>query len=448
MGVFYMKDGSGQLKKSIKPFEAMLYVIGFVIGSGIFLKPSIVLSNAGSSAMALSVWIGGGIMAITAALTVGELAAYIPKVGGMHAYLIELYGDTFGFLYGWTESLISCPGSSAALAIAFATFATFFIPMDEWQLKGFAILMIVLLISAQIISTRFGVWLQTLSTIGKLIPIIAIVVYGLASGTVHDISFSSEGITQGKGLGAALLGVIWAYDGWLAVCTLGSEMENSEKNLPRAIVAGVSFVIAVYILFNICIFSVMPASAVVAAKKIGVDVSVILFGNWGTVFITVGMLLSVFGALNAQVAVGTRYFFSMGTRNQVPGSTALASVNQKFATPVNSLLVHGVISILFVLTGTFNSITDLVIFSIWIFYTIGIAGVFILRRKVPRDPKRYHVPLYPFIPIVAIAGGSFMIFSTITNSFSHAMIGIGLTLIGLPVYYYNKKKNHTQTLNV
>lgn len=443
-----MSDQINQLKKTIKPFEAMLYVIGFVIGSGIFLKPSIVLANAGSSAGALLVWIGGGVIAITAALTVGELAAYIPKVGGMHAYLIELYGDTFGFLYGWTESVIACPGSSAALSIAFATFATFFIPMDDWQLKGLAVLMIVLITAAQIIATRFGVWLQTLSTIGKLIPIIAIIGFGLVNGNVHDISFSTEGITQGKGLGAALLGVIWAYDGWLAVCTLGSEMENSEKSLPKAIIAGVSFVIVIYILFNICIFSVLPATAVVAAKKIGVDVSVMLFGSWGTIFITIGMLLSVFGALNAQVAVGTRYSFAMGTRNQVPGSKVLASINPKFATPVNSLLFHSIIAIFFIFTGTFNSITDLVIFTIWIFYTIGIAGIFILRKRVPRNPKLYHVPLYPLVPILAVLGGSFMIFSTITSSFSHAISGIGLTLIGLPIYYYNRKKSTDKTIDM
>lgn len=443
-----MSNGTNQLKKSINSFEAMLYVIGFVIGSGIFLKPSIVLSNAGSSAEALLVWVGGGLIAITAALTVGELAAYIPKVGGMHAYLIELYGDTFGFLYGWTESLIACPGSSAALSIAFATFATFFIPMDDWQLKELAIFMIVLITAAQIISTRFGVWLQTLSTIGKLVPIVAIVIFGLANGTVNDISFSTEGITQGKGLGAALLGVIWAYDGWLAVCTLGSEMKNSEKSLPKAIVAGVAFVIIVYILFNICIFSVLPATAIVAAKKIGVDVSVILFGSWGTIFITIGMLLSVFGALNAQVAVGTRYAFAMGTRDQVPGSKVLAAINPKFATPVNSILFHSIVSIFFIFTGTFNSITDLVIFTIWIFYTIGIAGIFILRKKTPRNPNLYHVPLFPLIPILAIAGGGFMIFSTITSSFSHAMSGIGLTLIGLPIYYYNKRKSTNQTKSI
>lgn len=437
-----MSEIKTNLKKSIKPFEAILYVIGFVIGSGIFLKPSSVLNNAGSTAGALMVWVVGGLIAITAALTIGEIGAYIPKTGGMHAYLTELYGDKFGFLYGWTESIIACPGSSAALAIAFATFATFFLPMNNWQTKGFALLMIVLIAIAQIISTRFGVWLQTISTIGKLVPIIVLVVFGLMHGTVHDLSFVSTGLglAKGGGFGVALLGVLWAYDGWLAVCTLGGEMKHSEKNLPIAIISGVAFVILVYILFNIAIFRVLPVATVATTKSVGVAASIKLFGNSGTIFITIGMLLSVFGALNAQMSVGTRYFFSLGMRDQIPGSKFLSAVDSKSETPINSILIHSIIAILFILTGTFNSITNLVIFTIWIFYTIGIAAIFVLRKRVPRNPKLYKVPFYPLTPIIGITGGAYMLLSTIKNSFGPAMLGICLALLGLPFYYWHKKK--------
>jgi len=435
-----MSQEQGTLKKNIRMFEGIMFVIGFVIGSGVFLKPSVVLKNMGSSGGAISIWIIGGIITICAALTIAELAAYIPQVGGLYTYLTDLYGEKVGFLYGWVEAIIASPGSAGAIAIAFAAFSTFFIPMNDIQQKMMAILTIVLIVAAQIISTRFGVWLQTISTIGKLIPLAAIILFGLINGTAHDINFVTEGIVKGAGTGVALLGVLWAYDGWLSTCTLGSEMKRPEKDLPIAIIVGVLFVMAVYVLFNLAIFNVLPATLVVAAKKIGVDVSVKLFGTWGTVFITAGMMVSVFGALNAQMACGARISFAMGTKKQLPGARALAAVNPKFGTPINALLFQTVLSIIFILTGTFNSITDLVIFAIWIFYTLGIFGIFLLRKKIPRNAALYKVPFYPITPILGIAGGVYLMYATIKDSFSSAMIGICLTLVGLLVYYYCKNK--------
>lgn len=436
-----MSEKSPELKRNIKLFEAILFVIGFVIGSGVFLKPAVVLKNTGSSGGALLVWILGGLMTLCAALTISEIAAYIPKIGGLYTYLAELYGDVVGYLYGWVEGIISSPGSCAAIAISFATFATFFIPMSGMQQKLLAIIMVALIVAAQIIATKFGVWLQTLSTIGKLIPLAAIIIFGLVSGSAHDISMVNVGAGQGAGFGAALLGVLWAYDGWLNTCTLGAEIEKPEKNLPKTIIIGVLFVIVVYALFNIAIFNVLPATQVVASEKIGVDVSMKLFGNGGAAFITIGMMISVFGALNAQMACGTRIAFAMAKNKQLPAAKALSAVNPKLFTPVNSLIFQGLLSVLYILTGTFNSITDLVIFSIWIFFTLGVFGVFILRKRVQHNDKLYKVPFYPITPILGIIGGVYLMYSTLTGSFKQAMLGIGLTLIGLPVYYYCKNKN-------
>ena len=442
-----MSKEQGTLKRNIKLFEGIIFVIGFVIGSGIFLKPAVVLKNMGSTGGAILIWIIGGIITICAALSIAEIAAYIPKIGGLYTYLIELYGDAVGFLYGWVEAIIASPGGSAAMAIAFATFATFFVPMNDVQLKLFAIVTIILIVTAQIISTKFGVWLQTISTVGKLIPIAAIIIFGLINGTAHDISFATAGIAKGTGVGVALLGVLWAYDGWLNTCTLGEEMIHSEKNVPIAIISGVLIVMAVYIVFNIAIFNVLPGPVVAASSKVGVDASVKLFGSGVTTFITIGMLLSVFGALNAQMACGTRIAFTMGKNKQLPGGKILSSIHPKLNTPVNALILQTIIAILFVITGTFNSITDLTIFVIWIFFTLGVFGVFILRRKMPRDKKLYKVPLYPLVPILGLMGGSYLMFVTIKESFASAMLGIGLTLIGLPFYYYCKNKNKSTNIN-
>jgi Amino acid transporters len=428
------------LKRNIKLFEGILFVIGFVIGSGIFMKPSVVLKNMGSPGAALAMWIIGGIITLCAALSIAEIAAYTPKLGGLYTYLSDIFGNVFGFEYGWVEAIIASPGGSAAMAIAISTLMTYFLPMDGTQQKIFAIGLVVFIIVLNIIATKCGVWLQTVVTAGKLIPIFAIMIWGLVKGGAHAINFVNIG-AAGTGFGVALLGVLWAYDGWINTCTLGEEMERPEKNLPKSIITGVLFVMAVYVLFNIAIFNTLPAKDIVASSKVGVDVSNILFGKGATAFITIGMIVSVIGALNAQEICGTRIALAMGGKREILGGKVLGAIHPKLRTPVNSLIFQGIITIIFILGGTFNSLSDLTIFVIWIFFTMGVIGVFVLRKRIPRNDKLYKIPLYPIVPAIGVIGGVYLIYATIAESFSSAMLGLGLTVIGLPIFYYCHKKN-------
>lgn len=394
-----MSETQHTLKKNnISLLEGFLFVIGSTIGSGIFLKPAIVLDGMGSTAGAILMWIFGGLITLCAALSIAEIAAYIPKVGGLYTYLVELYGEKAGFLYGWVEAVISSPGSAAALAIAFATFSTYFMPMEARGIKLTAILVILTISAAQIISTRFGIWIQTLSTLGKLVPILVIIAFGLLHDTAGS-GINTEMIGTGSGTAAALLGVLWAYDGWLSTCTLGGEMKNSERSLPIAIITGVLTVMAIYIAFNLAVFYVLPGAEAVKSEKIGVDAATVLFGSGAAVLITIGMMMSAFGSLNATIACGTRVAFAMGERKQLPGAAALSSINPVLDTPINSLILQTALAVIYVLSGTFHQITDLVIFVIWIFFTLGILGVFLLRVKMPRKRNLYQVPLYPVIPV-------------------------------------------------
>ncbi|WML35553.1 amino acid permease [Clostridium sp. OS1-26] len=429
-----------ELQRSMNLFQGMTYVIGLVIGSGIFLKPAIVLKNSGSTGAALLVWIFGGLITIAAALSIAEIAAYIPKLGGLYTYLSELYGDFIGFLFGWVSTFINAPGTIAAAGIACATFATFFIPMTLWQQRIFAISLVIFLVVTQSISTKYGVWLQTLATIGKLTPIIAIIIFGLIHGTAHDISFAAVGNIKSAGTGVALLGVLWAYDGWVTTCTLAADMKNPEKNIPKAVVTGILFVMAVYVIYNVAIFNVLPASSVVASEKIGVDVCRALFGSGGAAFITGGMMISVFGTVNGMLTCGSRYTFAMGERKHLPKCDVLCAIHPKLGTPINSLIFQAVVALIYILTGTFNSITDLIVFVLWIFFILGVVGVFILRKKVTHNPKLYHVPLFPITPIIGVIGGVYLLYATFKDSVSSALMGLAITLVGVPVYIYCKKK--------
>lgn len=439
------QTASIQLKKTMNVFQGIMYVIGLVIGSGVFLKPSVVLRNTDSTGMALLLWVFGGVITIAAALTVAELAAYIPKLGGLYTYLVELYGEKIGFLFGWVSALINAPGTCGAVSIACATFATFFLPMDGTQQKIFAISLVVILVVAQIISTKYGIWLQTLATIGKLMPIAAIIIFGLLNGTAHEINFASVGQMKGASTAAALLGVLWAYDGWVTTCTLAEDMKEPEKNIPKAVVIGILVVMATYVAFNAAIFNVLPATVAANSQKIGVDVCVKLFGPSGAAFITAGMMISVFGTLNGMLTCGARYTLAMGERGHLPLPHILGSLHPKLGTPINALIFQGVVSVIYILTGTFNSITDLIVFVLWIFFNLGIGGVFILRKRVERNPNLYHVPFFPVLPLVGFCGGCYLIFATFKDSPKSAILGLAITLLGLPVYYYckSREKNHS-----
>lgn len=425
---------NNSLKKSVNTVEAMAIVVGMIIGSGIFLKPSIVLSDAGSPLKSILAWVVGGVITLAAALSVAEIAAAIPESGGLYTYLGSLYGGVFGFLLGWVQAIISYPASVAAQAIAFATYAEFFLPLSPMQQKLLAVAVLAFLLVMNILSTKYGGVIQTLATVGKLVPIVAIIGFGLmfhsAPGTV-----GSGTALVGTGFGAAVLGTLWAYDGWISVTNMGGEVKNPSKTLPKVISVGVIFVIAVYVLFNLAIFKVLPVKAIAASTTPGADVARVLFGKAGGTFLTVGIMISVFGALNGYLMTAARVPKVMGERGELPFSRVLSGVQPKLGTPANALIFQSVLALIYIFSGSFNTLTDLLVFVLWIFFTMGVFGVFVLRKKNPPQKGRYKVPLFPLTPIVGICGGLYIVVSTIIGDPLRSLIGIGITLVGLPVYY-------------
>ncbi len=429
---------NNSLKKNVTFIEAMAIVVGMIIGSGIFLKPGIVLQSAGSPFMAIMAWVAGGIITLASALTIAEIAAAIPKAGGLYTYLAELYGDVFGFLLGWVQTIISYPASVAAQTIAFATYANFFIPMNNMQQKMLAVSVLAFILLMNVIATKFGGIIQTVATIGKLIPIVAIIFVGITYNSAHGASGIE--IAQRTGFGAAILGTLWAYDGWISVTNMAGELKNPTKDLPKVISFGVIFVIFVYAIFNIVIFKVLPLNQIISSKTPAADAAVAMFGEGGGTFITAGIMVSVFGALNGYLMTGARVPMAMGQKGQLPFSGLISSVHPKFSTPANSLIMQSLIAIIYIFSGTFNTLTDLLVFVLWIFFTMGVFGVFILRKKYTKEKGLYKVPLFPITPIIGIVGGAYILFSTIMDSPVNAFIGIAITLLGLPVYYFINKK--------
>lgn len=432
-----------EIKKSVGFLQGLAIVVGMIIGSGIFLKPSVVLSEAGSPLMALIAWVLGGVVTLCSALSIAEIASNIPRAGGLYTYLEELYGEKWGFLLGWVQSIISYPASVAAQAIAFATYSAYFIPMDAWGQRGLALGVMAFILTLNILSTRCGGFIQVIATIGKLVPVVAILTVGMFSGIAPGASGMSAELIDGgsMNIGAAILGTLWAYDGWIGVTNMAAEMKNPKKNLPKVISVGIIFVIIVYALFNLVLFNALSAESLAASDTPGADAAVALFGTGGAAFLTAGIMISVFGSLNGYLMTAARVPQAMAERKQLPLSNLLGRIHPKFGTPANALIMQVLLAVIYVMSGSFNYLTDLLIFVLWIFFTLGVVGVFLLRKRGLSDQQNYRVPLYPITPIVGIAGSVFILVSTVIGDPVRSLIGLGVTLLGIPVYVWLKKKN-------
>lgn len=432
------------LKKEIGLIEAITIVIGVVIGSGIFFKASSVFGNAGTPMLGIMAWVVGGLITIASALTVAEIAVAIPKTGGVFVYIKELYGEKWAFLFGWMQTLIYVPGVAAALSIVFVTQATYFIPsMTTTVQKVLAIFILFFVMGINVLSTRLGGKVQVISTIGKLVPIIFIVIFGLIKGTAHDFAapVSASASIGATGFGAAILGTLWAYDGWINVGNMAGELKDPKKDLPKSIIMGLIAIIIVYILINVAIINIMPMADVIASSKPASDAAVILFGDIGAALIAAGIMVSIFGALNGYLMTGVRVPFAMAQDNLFPFPKFFGKVDEKFETPINTFAFEVILASLYVLSGSFDTLTNLAVFVMWIFFVMCVAGIFILRSKHKNLEKSYKVPFYPIVPLIGIVGGIYILVSTFITDSSSAIYGIGITLVGLPIYFYIDKRN-------
>jgi APA family basic amino acid/polyamine antiporter len=434
-------EGEDGLRRELGLMDAMLMVIGMVIGSGIFFRPASVLKNAGAPGLGVLAWVAGGIITMAAGLTVAEVAAAIPKTGGLFIYLKKLYGEKWAFLLGWVQTFIYVPGSVAGLAIYFSNQATAFIDITKAQQIMLAIGMIVLVCIANVLSTKFGGKLQVVFTIAKLIPIIVIVIFGLLNGTAHSFAPISSSASNAAGFGAAMLGTLWAYDGWIGVGNIAGELKNPGRDLPKSIIIGLLITIVVYVLVNLAVLNILPADQLALSQKPVSDAAVKLFGNGGGAFISAGIMISIFGTLNGYLLSGSRIPFAMGQSKLIPFHGFFGKVNKGSGTPGNALIFESILAAIYALTGSADKLTDLAVFVLWIFFVMAISGVFILRKNHKDLARPYKVPLYPFIPILGIGGGMYILISTLLTNTANALYGIGITLLGIPVYIYISKKN-------
>ena len=394
------ENSNQQLRKTIGFNAALSTVVGILIGSGVFFKPQAIYSAThGGPGLGLLAWLIGGLITIAAGLTAAEVSASIIKPGGLMVYLEEIYGERIGFLTGWMQLILFVPAIVAALGIIFAQECVSLLGLNnDLYVIAIAIGVIVFIVLLNSLGAKFGGAIQTASTICKLLPLVIIIICGLMKGDSAAPMITplvGEGSNIISVLSQVLIATLFAYDGWIYVGTLAGEMKNPSKHLPMAIV---------------------------------------------------GILVSVFGTLNGFILTGGRIPYTMASENRIPFSNIFSKLNTN-GVPLNGTWLIVGLSILYSLSGQFNLLTDLAIFVIWIFYTMLFIGVMKLRKTKPQMERPYKVPLYPIIPIVAIIGGLFVVISTLITQPKNSIVGLVITLIGLPVYEYMKKKNSNKKNN-
>lgn len=431
------------LNRSLGFWSALSLVVGTVIGSGIFFKQSSVLDSAGSPSAALLAWLLGGLITLTAGLTIAEVGAQMPHTGGLYVYMEQIYGKLWGFLSGWMQIAVYGPAIIASISAYLGILLVgFFNLRAGWQ-APLSIGVIVLIGILNMFENRWGAAFQIATTLGKLLPIAAIIIFGLFYGNQNALGQSLHTITQSTGsFGVAVLATLFAYDGWILVANLGGEIKNPQKLLPQAIILGISMVLIAYTLVSYGILHFVPAATI---HKLGQQTTLYFaqaaFGTIGGRLLNIGIIISMVGCLNGKIMTFPRIVYAMAAQNQLPFAKQLSYLHKKSHEPIAAtiaILVYASIMILF-----FNPdrLSDLCIFTVYCFYVATFVGVFILRKRHPASERPFSTPGFPITPLIAILGALFVIISEIGSDLSGVLISLVIVAVGFPIYYWKQQQN-------
>lgn len=468
------------MQKKLKLWDAIMLVMGSMIGSGIFIVSADMMRNLGSGYWMIIVWVITGIMTVAAAISYGELSALFPKAGGQYTYLTEIFGKMMGFLYGWGLFTVIQTGTIAAVAMAFGKFTAYLIPWfndvapifqsGEFKITWIQILAIAVIILLTYINTRgveSGKLLQNLFTGSKILALLGLIAAGFilvdishlaenfqqgfsgfnnieknAKGDFLKIGWKSiDGMTLMGGIAAAMVGSVFSSVAWESVTFVSGEIENPKKNVVKAMILGTSSVMLLYIAVNFVYLNALDRDAIsfAANDRVAVVASQNIFGSAGTVIIAVLVMVSTFGCNNGLILAGSRVFQTMAKDGLFFKS---AIQNNKNEVPSNALWMQGIWASLLCLSGQYGNLLDMISFVIVLFYMITVFGVIYLRIKQPNLERPYKAWLYPITPLIYLVIGSAFCILLLIYKREYTWPGFLIVLLGLPIYYFiNRKKD-------
>jgi len=463
-----VKPNKTELVRGLSLTAAVMLVAGSMIGSGIFRKPATMADQLGSPELLIIVWIAAGLITFIGALCNAEVSGMIDATGGQYEYFRRMYGEFTAYLYGWSNLSVIQSGSQAAIAYVFAEYTGYFIkypqlpqsiqnfalyiplvgdihPFVDFGTKAVAIIVILFLSGVNYLGVIVGGRIQTVVTYIKIFTIIMISVLflSLGNGSFANIytrfSLPAQSVSHLIAMiGLSFAGAFWAYDAWNNLTFVSGEVKNPQRNVPLGLLYGTLIVIGVYVLINIAFLYILPVGVMAKSPLVAATAAEKIFGTNGASVISIVVIISTFGALNGNILATARVPFAMARANLFFKS--LGKVHPKYGTPHISLIIQGIWSCVLVLSGSFDTITDYVMFASWLFYLLGAYGVFVLRRKMPRQYRPYKVWGYPYTPILFIVCAFLFLVNTLISDTQNAMMGFILIITGLPFYYFWKNK--------
>ncbi len=446
-----MSIGSNKvgLERRLGLIATFSLVVGTIIGTGIFLKAGVMSQLLGQSSWVLIAWVVAGLLSSTGALAYAELGMLFPKAGGEYVYMREAYGDLAGFLWGWQRFWVSSPGSIAAYAVGAATFTAPLINLSVFGgTAGLAIIFILIFTVINCFEVTFGGRVQSFMTFFKifLILFIALGIFGFSStGTMAHLSETTDKAFNISAFGAAMLAALWAFDGWNNMPMVAGEIKNPSRNIPLALGLGVGTILVIYLLANFAYFYALPFSEALTANSkfnpqalpIATKASYTFLGPAGYSILAFAFMFSAVGAMNGSILSSSRVPFAMARDGLF--FQAVGLLHPKTKTPIVSLIVQAILSIVLALSGTFDQLTDYVVFASWIFYALCTGSLFIFRKKHPNAERPYKALGYPVLPAIFILMTSLLLINTLITSPRESLTGLAIIAAGVPAFWYMRR---------
>lgn len=435
-----------QLKKELNLFDLTMIAIGSMIGSGIFLTPAIIAKSIPYPFLIIIVWLIGGLLALSGALTFAELGALMPGAGGVYVFLSEGYGKLAGFLYGWAYFLVVNTGGIAALSVAFATYLGYFAHFSPPEIKVIAVSGIFILTLINVLGVKIGGIFSDLFTLLKLLGIFGVILIGFILGSSSITNFSISIFNNGLptnlsgGIAVAMVGVLWSYGGWQHATYTAGEAKNPKRDVPAAMIIAAFAVTAIYVSINIAYLFLLPVSSIASSSSVAANAVETVLGPIGGGLIAVAIFISTFGTAGIYTLTAPRIYFAMANDGIFFKQVSL--IHPRFNTPYYAIIFQSTWAVILVLFwGTFENLISYVVFTDWIFFALAAATVFIFRRRNPGAKRNYKTPGYPFTPLFFIGTAVWFVINTLINKPGQAIAGIILLGLGVPVYFYWQRKN-------
>ncbi len=453
--------------------------MGGVIGTAIFMKPALMASQLGSPLLLISIWVIGGLITMCGALTNAEAAAMMPETGGQYVFFQKMFGDFIAFVYGWAAFAVFNTAGVASIAYILGTYLEYFIalprfspeiekmfflylpgigtfyPLENFGVKSVTILLVCGLAWVNMRSVQSGERIQVIFTALKVLAIAGLV-FGLlfsGAGSMSNVSTPSlsihfEGWPLVLAIIAATSGAFWGYDGWNNITFVAGEVRDPRKNIPLSLMIGLSITILIYGLVTLAYTYVLPIDKIAHSPFVASEAASKSFGYIGGGLIALLVIISTFGTTNGNILATSRVSFAMAQQRNF--FSWVGKIHPTFHTPANALALHAAWTSILVLSGSFDSLTDMLVFVSWLFYGLSAVGVFVLRRTMPHADRPYRVWGYPFVPALFILFTGFFLIATLYNdiyNYTHgtspiinSLFGLLLTSLGVPLYFYFRKQ--------